>query len=786
VNVEGLGKWLAVGVLALPRIVLADGKSEALQKNSGLEEVVVTATKQTESIDKVPISLTALTQAQMDSKGIRTVDDVVRQTPGIDFSRSPFGGGLGSNIAVRGILSTTGASTTGVYIDDIPIQSRANQENFIGATFPQVFDLERVEVLRGPQGTLWGAGAEGGAIRFITPDPGLKTYSGYARAEVASTEHGDPSYEAGAAVGGPILQDQLGFRVSAWYRRDGGYVDRVNQETDATDNNTNYQDSYVVRGALAWNATDHLQLTPSIFFQNLRLNDTSSIWESLSNVDQGVLRNGHVLQEPTRDQFYLPALKARWELGAVDLTSVTSYFSRHERNLADDTNFESVIWTGIPYPIFPGQNAPAFVGTSQDIFSQELRAQSHDPDAMLTWTVGAFYSDAHERDYNYVQDLYFDALIQNATGLNAGQLFGIPLTDGKYTFVGTTVSHDEQTAAFGQVDYHIVKGLTLTVGLRVAHTRFDFVQGYAGPVNYSGSGPDAHTVVGGQSETPVTPKVGLSYQLTDRNMVYFSAGEGYRIGGANSPVPLNPACRADLGKLGLTASPLEYQSDKTWSYEVGFKGRGLDDHLEVQASAFHIDWKNIQQYVGLPDCGGIGFTANLGTAVSNGFDLQLSARPVAGLLLSGSVGYTDAKYSKTIGSNGTTIVNEGDTVGSPPLGTTPWVFDASAQYDFGIGSRDFYVRVDDTYRSHQSGQSANRNDPTALGYDPDIPFDPATNLLNVRLGTSMGGADVSVFVNNVLNSQPLLQRTHDIPGSPLYYDLTFRPLTAGATVSYRF
>ena len=786
VSVGNVCRLLSGAILTLPCVVLAEGGSESPQKNTGLEEVVVTATKQAESIDKVPISLTALTQAQMDTKGIRTVDDVVRQTPGIDFSRSPFGGGTGSNIAIRGILSTTGASTTGVYIDDIPIQSRANQENFAGAAFPQVFDLERVEVLRGPQGTLWGAGAEGGAIRFITPDPGLSHYSGYARSEVAVTRHGDPSYEAGAAVGGPIVQDQLGFRVSAWYRRDGGYVDRVNQETNEAYNNANYQDSYVLRVALAWKPADNLQLTPSVFFQNLRVNDTGSIWESLSDVDRGVLRNGHVLQEPTRDQFYLPALEARWELGAVDLTSVSSYYSRHQSQLADDTNFESAIWTGLPFPIFPGQNAPAFVGTSQDIFSQEIRAQSHDPEAALVWTVGAFYSDAHERDYNLVQDLYFDALIQNATGLTSEQLFGIPLADGKYTFVGTTVSHDRQTAAFGQVDYHLFKGFTLTAGLRVAHTRFDFVQGFAGPVNYSGSGPDSRTLLGGQNENPVTPKFGMSYQLTDRNMVYFSAGEGYRIGGANSPVPLNPACRLDLAKLGLTASPLEYQSDKTWSYEVGFKGRGLNDRLEVQASAFHIDWKNIQQYVGLPDCGGIGFTANLGTAVSNGFDLQVSGRPLSGLLLSGSVGYTNAKYSKTLGSNGTTIVNKGDTVGSPPTGTTPWVLDASAEYDFGFAGRDFYIRLDDTYRSHQSGQAANLDDPTSLGYDPNIPFDPATNLLNLRLGTALGGADLSIFVNNVLNSQPLLQRTHDTPKSPLYYDQTFRPMTAGATVSYRF
>jgi iron complex outermembrane receptor protein len=779
---------LVAGSLTAPMAAGADVGGLASPDNGAtLQEVVVTATKQKQSIDKVPISITALTQDQMDRAGIRSVDDVVRQTPGVDFSRSPFGGGLGSTIAMRGILSTTGASTTGVYIDDIPIQSRANQENFIGDAFPQVFDLERVEVLRGPQGTLWGAGAEGGAIRFITPAPGLAAYSGYARTEVSDTEHGSPSYEAGAAVGGPIVNDALGFRVSAWYRRDGGYVDRQNYETGAFDSRSNWQNSYVVHAALAWKPGDAVEVTPSLFYQDVHLNDTGSIWESLSNPAAGVFVNGHVLQQPTTDKFYLPGLKIEVALGAVDLTSISSYFYRSEAQLADDTNFESVIWTGQPFPVLPGQNAPSFIGTAQNILSQELRLQSHDQDAPLRWTAGIFYSDAREKDYNEVQDLYLNDLIEQAFGLSLEQFFGTGLADGKYTFVGTTLSYDKQLAGFGQLDYRIWRNLTLTAGLRVARTQFDFVQNYAGPVNYSGSGPAARTITGSQGESPVTPKVGLSYQVTPHELVYFSAGEGYRIGGANSPVPLNPACKANLAELGMTSSPLEYHSDDTWSYEIGFKDRGFDDRLLVEASVFHIDWKDIQQYVGLPSCGGIGFVANLGNVTSNGFDLQLQARPIPQLSLSASIGYTDATYSNTIGANGTIIVNRGDTVGSPPIGISPWSVDGAIQYDFErVAGHDFYVRVDDSYRSHQAGRSANLDDPTALGYDPNIPFDPATNELDVRLGTLLGGADISVFANNVLNEHPLLQRTHDIPGSALYYDLTLRPLTAGITMSYRY
>lgn len=784
-----------VGVSLTSAILLAgaaspscaqDATSSASNSGKQIEEVVVTATKSRELLSKVPISIAAFDQTSMDEQGIRQVDDLAREVPGVDFSRSPFGGGTGSQISIRGISSNTGASTTGIYIDDVPIQTRANQESFIGASFPEVFDLQRVEVVRGPQGTLWGAGAEGGAIRFITPQPGLSNYDIYGRSEVSATVNGDPSYEAGAAVGGPIVADKLGFRVSGWYRHDGGYVDRKNIETGTVSPNSNYQDSIVSRLALLYSPHQSLRITPSFSFQDVQVNDTSGFWGSLSNPGAGKFVNGHVLREPTRDTFYLPSLKVEQDFDGMTLTSISSYYYRKADMLADDTNFESVIWTGNPYPALPGQNAPAFVGTFQNVVSQEVRLQSQDPDAALKWTVGVFYSDAREADYNLVEDVYLDQLLENAFGLNVAQFFGTPLAGGKYTFIGRTVSHDKQIAGFGQIDYKPIKDLTLTAGLRVASTKFSYVQFYGGPVNYSGSGPTTKTLTGGESETPVTPKFGASYQLNEGNLLYVSVGEGYRIGGANTPVPLNPACKADLARLGLSSGPAQYQSDNVWSYEAGVKSRSDNGRFSVDASAFHIDWQNIQQYVGLPDCGGIGFTGNLGSATSNGFDLQAQWLATDNLRLNAAIGYTNATYSKAVGSNGTIVVDKGDVVGVPPTGITPWTIHVGAEYSFTVfGNRSAYFHVDDDYRSHVTGRSANLDNPLALGYDPNIPFDPATNELNMRLGMLVGNLDVSIFGNNLLNSHPKLQRTHDIPGSPLYYYNTLRPLTAGVTVTYR-
>src|SRR5262249_16738355 len=232
----------------------------------GLEEVVVTATKRADPISKVPISITALTQQAMDAQGVRNIQDIVDQTPGVSIDKSP-GNGSGTIISIRGISSNAGASTTGVYIDDTPIQARNNAINFSGTSFPEVFDLERVEILRGPQGTLFGAGAEGGVVRFLTVQPSLKQYSGYSRAEASVTDHGTPSGEFGAAFGGPIVNDVLGFRVSAWDRHDGGYVNRQSWSGNSNESKPDWSNTKVLRAALAYAPTHGLTITPSIQFQ---------------------------------------------------------------------------------------------------------------------------------------------------------------------------------------------------------------------------------------------------------------------------------------------------------------------------------------------------------------------------------------------------------------------------------------------------------------------------------------------------------------------------------------
>ncbi|MGP0054024.1 MAG: TonB-dependent receptor, partial [Steroidobacteraceae bacterium] len=334
----------------------ADG--DAASGAAALEEIVVTATRRAERLQDIAVSATAFTQEKLDVQGLRSIDDLTRLTPGVTFQRdaTTSAGNFNdedSDINIRGIDSTAGTSTVGIYIDDTPIQGRHISFTSFNA-FPALFDLERVEVLRGPQGTLFGAGSEGGTVRFIQPSPDLHADSMYMRSEVASTHNGGATYELGAAIGGPSIEDKLGFRLSAFYREDGGWVNHVNYSNQAsTYGNSNYQDTVVVRGALTWAITDALSITPSVYYQQLRLGDTSAYWPSLSDPSAVNFENGNAQRNTSTDPFYLAAIKIDWNAGFAQLTSNSSYFSRNQHAIDDYTQFDRALF-GLTLPPPPG------------------------------------------------------------------------------------------------------------------------------------------------------------------------------------------------------------------------------------------------------------------------------------------------------------------------------------------------------------------------------------------------------------------------------------------------
>src|ERR1700726_1705100 len=241
--------------------------------SGALEEIVVTATRREESISKVPISVTAFNEDMIDQRGIKDFQDIVRFTPGVSIDTS------GTNaISIRGISSSGGAGTTGIYIDDTPIQMRSVGFN-PDDTLPKTFDLERVEILRGPQGTLFGAGSEGGAVRYILTQPSVSSTSSYVRSEASYIQYGQPNFELGLARGQPLIDGTLGVRGSVWYRSEGGWINRADPTTHAvTEHNVNRGGSLVARLAAIWQPAGSFSVTPSILYQHAKKNAASTSW----------------------------------------------------------------------------------------------------------------------------------------------------------------------------------------------------------------------------------------------------------------------------------------------------------------------------------------------------------------------------------------------------------------------------------------------------------------------------------------------------------------------------
>ena len=377
-----------LGVLAASPGLAADATT-APAATGALDEIVVTAQRREQRLEDVPMSITTFSQEQLDQQGLRTIDDLSRLTPGITFMRNGMSSSGNyndedSDISIRGIDSTAGASTTGIYMDDTPIQTRHLQFGTVNP-FPALFDLERVEVLKGPQGTLFGAGSEGGTIRFITPEPSLNTYQVYARAEVGQVDGGGQNYEAGLAVGGPIIENVLGFRFSVSYRQDGGWVDRVNYTAPpstpyisnppydgliydgppsyagTTEKNANWHDTQTARLALKWAPTDNLTVSPSIYAQTLHYNDTGAYWVSMSNPSDNTYYNGNAQRDPSTDPWYLGAIKVDWTTPVAHVVSNTSYFSRNQHSVSDYTQWLNTVFFGDQ---FAGANG----NMSQNVF----------------------------------------------------------------------------------------------------------------------------------------------------------------------------------------------------------------------------------------------------------------------------------------------------------------------------------------------------------------------------------------------------------------------------------
>ncbi len=769
-----------------------------------LQEVVVTAEHRSEDLDKVPMSISAITGAQMEQQGIKNIADIARNVPGLNFQSAGDSFGT-TEISIRGIVSLTGSAPTGVYIDDTPVQVRPSGVNGTTTPFPEVYDLDRVEVLKGPQGTLFGAGSEGGTVRFITPEPSLDTFSGSVHTDGSFTDGGDPSWETGVAVGGPIIDGKLGFRASAWVQELGGWVDRANPSTNGVvEANSNWDLTKVGKLALKWQPIDNLTITPSIYYQDKYTNDTS-LWsqaEPCADVTYscktatvgGQYKNLALIPQPDDDHFFLNSLNAQYKFDAFTVTSITSWFHRTDKHLVDGSTYD--LSGFVPWP--PGQldnaggqylpDGAPFVShislqNGQENYNQEIRFASNDaPGDFFSWTAGVYW--AHSRqvlNYSIREPLINVAndpsvIAYYELGCNPGQcsvadLMGAPMV-GPYSYLDNEVSHDSDEAIYANLAIHPTEQIKLEAGVRGARAVFDFNDVQNGPWSAGYSDNSAS-----KKEYPVTPRFSASYQLTDDQMIYATAAKGYRIGGGNDDLSHFVSCYQDFSNLGIKGNPLTYDSDSVWSYEFGTKAKMFNNKVQIEAALFWVNWTNIQSEIYLPICG-YTYTDNLGNAVSRGGELTAQWLVFDGLTLSGNVAYTDAHYTTTTTVGGNILAKAGDNLGTPPL-----TFTISAEHDEDLGNdASFYVRGDFQFASHFTRTGSE----VVYTYDPETRPGAATTTLSARAGVTKGPWDVSIYGQNLLNDSTATYLFHDTYYSPNLREESLRPLTLGMTVDYKF
>ncbi len=823
-----------------PTIAAADDayapEASAADAGGGLQEVVVSAEKRTEDIRSVPISISAVSGEELQDRHVVSFDDIVRAVPGLNFNSVGASEGL-TNIEIRGVSSTAGSATVGLYIDDVSITTKQLFPD--GAAQPRLFDLERLEVLRGPQGTLYGDSSEGGTIRYITPQPELWHWSGSLTSDYSETEHGGLNYFEGAVFNAPIIAGVFAVRGSIGFTSDSGFIDHYTNPAESSpetltqvtpyfqlvQKGVNDDDVFVARLNGQINVSDALTISPSFFYQRFRYGDNDAFYPpgELSSVDpQGPPIPGLWIQdkevpEPGLDTLVLPSLTVNARLGFADLTSVTGLFLRQFNRQEDGTYYNSTAFAlgfvDVPCPA-PGpgiitypNGSPLCDSAQQPLVdsvlanlpsavefrshyaqaSQELRLSSPAEAARrLRWVAGIYFQNSWIHNTNFQQIPGINEAFEKIFGVPMEQtylwsLYGAPtvtqLFPDEIDESDNRFYNETQYAAFGQLDYELVPGLLhASLGGRYADSRESY---YSEEIGFYQIGNISPYYQNGKF-TAFTPKASLSYDVSAESDVYISAAKGFRLGGPTGPITWGPnsVCNPDYSYFGITEQPTKFNSDSLWTYELGSKSRLADNRLSIDAAAYATNWNNIQQQIYLPTCG-YYFTDNVGDAKIYGGELEVSYRPVAPLTLGLSGAVEHAYISSTVNSKLATP-------GAWLIDVPQYTYDANAVYRIGLPNSLFLtVRADYSYTGESYGSYAaeSYNDFTGTYNANPNYHNPGYGVLNAGMGVAGRRFELSAYAKNLNNDRKIIQQPEI---NTVYEGYTVRPRTVGVTLKLRF
>jgi iron complex outermembrane recepter protein len=716
-------------------------------EGDSLQEVVVSAQRREELLKDVPLAVTAVNAQALLSTNQVSLGDYFRSVPGLTLNDD--GEGF-KQLIIRGISTgSENTPTVGIYIDDTPIgssTSAARGDVLVPDLDPS--DLERVEVLKGPQGTLYGASNMGGLLKYVTVSPDTHVFSGRGEVDGSSADHGGLGYGVRGAINFPVVSDVLGLRISASNREDPGYIDDIRGS-----DNINTTEVTNTHTALLWQADEAVTVKFSVLTQDRNGHGTGREdynFATLSPVygDLTVSRVPGTLGNQEKQQIYNGTVN--WSLPWATVTSSTS-FARNSFNSLDDVSqlFGPIFQEITGDPDFGAKINQRY---STGKFTQEFRLNGSS--GQIDWLAGAFLTSEQSHYYQAVD--------------NISIADGSPIEGGPQAGNGFVNSRYREVAGFGDVTYHFTSQLSLQAGLRYSYNRQNDTS-----INLAGvlSGP-ASTIAEASHQGVPTFVVAPEYKLTTDTSLYARIASGYRAGGPNY----------SFSGPGVNST---YNADRTVNYEVGVKSYFLDRTLYAELSAFYIDWSKIQ-LLGL-NVDHEEFYVNAGGAVSQGFEAATQYHPFRDLNLTATLDYTDAHLTDNdafeVGIDG----RDGERLPFTPRLAGSFSVDYShalvRDWKGDIGAD--YSYQGDRLTSFQSTE----NFPPSFS-DPRYPRPvlPGYGVVNLHLGVDTGRIQGTLFVKNLFDKRAFTSADSTTldNNSPLYSVAVIQPLTIGVSLAAKF
>ena len=624
-------------------------------QSSMLEEVVVTATRRSQSLQEIPFNITSLSGKIIERDRLTDLVDIARMVPGMTVVDQ---GPRDSNtLTVRGLNvssitandgSNNGGNTVGIYVGEIPlyIDFKLN-------------DMDRVDVLMGPQGTLYGAGTMGGAVLYLPNRPQADQLTYQVRGDVYDlSESGDVGYEGGGTINVPLIKDTLAFRGSVDYLNDPGFIDynflvrdagvsnpqpNFNDQGDVNANlkqkkDANTEKTWSGRAALRYTA-ERLDGTLTYFYQDQDIGARQINHKAAFGT--GEYEAAHRFLEPNSRKNELLALEIVADLGFAALTSATGYSEYTENGQRDQTDLLLTFEYG--YELFPSFSAYTRDDADEDTFTQELRLVSTD-DGPFNWIAGVFYYDYESNSLSQEFTPGFDQFAVDELG-------GAQLRPDSLEYYETANSTQKETAAFGELGYEITDDWQVTVGARWFTYKSKITTGFALPLLdtvFDGAPQDSINLTSESSDVDdddIIYKFNTSYNVSDDIMAFITISEGYRLGGLNS-VPPCVLPLADEQNVCALPDETAYKPDKTTNYELGVHSQ-FSDSLLLNGSVFYIKWDDVQ-LDSVTQNGDIPIIANGAAAESTGIELSSQYFIAPNFSLSGSFAWTDAKLTQDV------------------------------------------------------------------------------------------------------------------------------------------